>query len=65
MDLDAAIRAAADVAAQINAKTKTKLVKRAIKQGMTEAEAIDVANAWKCAATHTDRLRLGDLRQRH
>jgi hypothetical protein len=62
MDLHAANRAAADAAAQINVKVKTKLLKRALKHGMTEAEALDLAEAWKRAASHTRRLPLGDLR---
>jgi hypothetical protein len=65
MDLHAASRAAADVAARINAKIKTRLVRRALKNGMTEAEGIDLADAWKRAGTHTGRLRLGDLRKAH
>ncbi len=63
MDLHAASRAAADVAAQIHANTKTRLVKRALKQGMTEAEGIDLAEAWNRAARHTRHLPLGDVRK--
>ena len=58
MDLQAACRAASEEAAKIDARTKAKLVKRARRQGMTEAEAIEIAEAWKCAATHTKRLDL-------
>lgn len=65
MDLHAASRAGADVVAKIDEKTKVKLVKRATKQGMTDAEAVDVAEAWKRAGTHTGRLRFGDLREGH
>jgi len=47
MDLQAACRAASEEAAKIDARTKAKLVKRARGQGMTEAEAIQIAEAWE------------------
>jgi len=62
MDLHGANREAADAAAQINVKVKTKLLKRALKHGMTEAEALDLVEAWKRAASHTKHLPLGDRR---
>lgn len=65
MDLYAANRAAADAAAEINVKVKAKLLKRALKHGMTEAEAHDLAEAWKRAARHTRRLSLRDLPDGH
>jgi hypothetical protein len=65
MDLHAASRAAADVAEQIHARIKAKLIKRALKQGLTEAAGIEIADAWKRAATHTGRLPIGDLRKGH
>jgi hypothetical protein len=59
MDLQAASRAAAEAAACIDARIKTKLVKHVRKHGMTEAEGIELADALKRAARHTKRLRLG------
>ena len=53
MDLQAACRA---VVEEADAWIKTKLVKRAIKHGLTEAEAIEIAEAWKLAARHTKHL---------
>src|SRR5262245_38695878 len=59
MDLQAACRAASEAAARSDAKIRTKLVKRARKHGMTEAEGIELAEAWKRAARHTKHLHLG------
>jgi hypothetical protein len=42
---------------------QTKLVERAVKHGMTEAEAIDLAETWRRAARHTKHLPLGDRRK--
>ena len=56
MDLQAACRAASEAVAQIDARTKTKLVKRALEHGMTEAEGIELVKAFKRAARHTKRL---------
>jgi hypothetical protein len=51
MDLEAACRAASKAAAQIDARIKTKLVKRALKHGMTdENEVLALAEEWKQAA---------------
>jgi hypothetical protein len=63
MDLHAASCAAADAVAQIHVKIKTKLLQRALRHGMTEAEAIELAEAWNCAARHTRHLPFGDLRK--
>ena len=60
MDLQATRRAASEAAARIDANIKTKLVKLARKHGMTEVEAIELAEAWKCAARRTKRLHLPD-----
>ena len=66
MDLHAARRAASKAAAQIDARIKTKLVKRALRYGMTEAEGRELAEALEQAARHTKHLRLGDgLRKEH
>jgi len=62
MDLQAASRAASEAAARIDASIMTKLVKRARTQGMTEAEGIEIAEAFKRAARNTKRLRLDDQR---
>jgi hypothetical protein len=65
MDLQAASRAASQAAAHIDAKVKTKLLKRARKQGMTnEREVTELVEAWKRAARHTKRLHL-DEQGRH
>ena len=66
MDLQAASRAAAEEVARINARIKTKLMKRARRQGMTnEREMTDLVEAWKQAAKHTKRLHLGHGRHKH
>ena len=66
MDLHAACRAASETAARIDARIKTKLVRRARKQGMTnEGEVIALVEAWKQAAQPTKRLHLGHHRHKH
>ena len=45
-----AARAAAKEVARIDAKIRKKLIKRARKHGMTEAEAIELAETWTHAA---------------
>jgi len=60
MDLQAASRAASEAAARIDAMVKTKLVKQARRYGMTEAEGIELAEAFKRAARNTKRLHLDD-----
>src|SRR5215470_15740507 len=66
MDLQDACRAASEAAARSDAKIRTKLVERARKQGMTEAEGIELAEAWKRAARPTKHLHLGhDPVERH
>ena len=52
MDLETASRAASKAAAQINAK----LIKRARKHGLTEAEGIALTETGKQAAMPTKRL---------
>src|SRR5262249_9366264 len=52
-------RAASEAAARSDAKIGTKLVKRARKHGMAEAEGIELAEAWKRATRHTKHLQLG------
>jgi len=47
-----------EAVAQVDASTKNKLVKRALKHGMTEAEGMELAEALKQAAKHTKRLDL-------
>jgi hypothetical protein len=63
VSLQAARRAAAETAAQMETRIRTKLVKCALKHGMTDAEGIDLAEMWKRAAGHTKHLPLGDLRK--
>ena len=46
-----AARAAAKWAARADAKIKKKLLKRARKHGLTEAEGIELAEAWKHATS--------------
>jgi hypothetical protein len=66
MDLQAAARAAAKAVEQIDAKVKTKLMKRARRQGMTnEGEVTALVQAWKQAAKHTKRLHLGHGHHNH
>ena len=66
MDLQTACSAASEAAALSDAKIRSKLVKRARKHGMTEAEGIELAEAWKRAAKHTKHLHLGhDPAERH
>ena len=48
--LKAARLEASEAAARIEARIKDKLLKRARKHGMTEAEAIELAEMWKHAA---------------
>jgi hypothetical protein len=50
MDLQAAIRAASEAAARIDAKSEQKLLELALKHGMTKAEAAQLAKALKQAA---------------
>ena len=57
MDLQAECRAAIEAA---DARIRAKLIKFTRKHGMTEAEAIELAEAWKCAARRTKRLHLPD-----
>ena len=45
-----AARAAAKEVTRIDARIRKKLLKRARKHGMTEAEAIELAEMWKHAA---------------
>ena len=54
-----AARAAAKWAARADAKIKKKLLKRARKHGLTEAEGIELAEAWKHATS--PKLHLMDL----
>jgi hypothetical protein len=63
MDLKAAGRAASQAAAQIDARIKTKLVRRARKHGMTEDEGIELAEALKRAARHTKHLPVSSWRR--
>jgi predicted small metal-binding protein len=65
MDLQTANRAASETAARIDAEIKSRLVKHARKHGMTEAEGIELAEAWKRAAVVTERLHLGQGRKAH
>jgi hypothetical protein len=66
MDLQAASRAAAEEVARINARIKTKLMKRARRQGLSnEREVTDLVEAWKQAAKHTKRLHLGQGLHKH
>ena len=64
MDLHAACRAASETAARIDARIKTKLMKRACRLGMTtnEREVAELVEVWKQAAKHTKRLHLRDAR---
>jgi hypothetical protein len=56
--LKAACIAASEAAARIDAKVKDKLLKRARRQGMTNArEATELVEAWKRAARETKRLK--------
>ena len=57
-----AARAAAKEVARIDAKIRKKLIKRARKHGMTEAEAIELAEAWKHAMS--PKLHLGSSRHK-
>jgi hypothetical protein len=59
-----AARAATKEVARIDAKIRKKLLKRARKHGMTEAEAIELAETWKHAARHTEHLHLGSGRHK-
>ena len=59
-----AARAAAKEVARIDAKIRKKLIKRARKHGMTEAEAIELAEAWKHSARPTEHLHLGSGRHK-
>ena len=67
MDLAAAILAAREATTRIDARTKTKLLKRFRRQGIAdEGKAIALVEEWKRAARHTKRLRLGrGLRNEH
>jgi predicted small metal-binding protein len=64
MDLQTANRTASEAAARIDAEIKTRLVKHARKHGMTEAEGMDLAEAWKQASVVTERLHLGPGRHK-
>jgi hypothetical protein len=61
--MDATTLKAAGVAAKevarIDAKVRKKLLKRARKHGMTEAEGIELAETWKHAARSMKHLHLG------
>jgi hypothetical protein len=59
-----AASAAAKWAARTDAKIRKKLLKRARKHGMTEAEMIELAEMWKHAARPTEHLHLGADRHR-
>jgi hypothetical protein len=54
--------AAAKWAARTDAKVRKKLLKRARKHGMTEAEGIELAEAWKYAMS--PKLHLGSGRHK-
>jgi hypothetical protein len=59
-----AARAAAKWAGRIDARIAKKLLKRARKHGMTEAEAIELAQTWKHAARSMKHLHLGSGRHK-
>ena len=42
--------------ARIDAEIRDKLVKHARKHGMTDREAVELDEAWKQAAKHTNKL---------
>jgi hypothetical protein len=59
-----AAAAAAKWAARTDAKIRKKLLKRARKHGMTEAEVIEVAEAWKHAGRSMKHPHLGSGRHK-
>jgi hypothetical protein len=56
--------AAAEAVARIDSRIRDKLLKRARKHGMTDREAVELAEAWKQAAENTKYLQLPSRAQR-